>query len=99
MSKITKEEAYNIFTGIMDKRDVFFKLLKGIYEKNGEVPKKYEEALKIGLHENWKPWRDIKGVEKNLRKAARKAIKAPGLEKLTYIAQVKALEDLARGHR
>lgn len=85
------KKCYDIFAKEMDKRDKYLKLLREFYAKHKFIPDASEEFSSIEHHrqsfeahriEGFKPWRQQPKVVKRLKKAAKKASKAKGLEKL-----------------
>jgi hypothetical protein len=91
---MTKPECQKVLEGIMDKRDTFFKMLKSFYDKHGNVPPQHEKSLYIGQKENWKPWREQPATVRMVKRAAKKASKAKGLQYLSAKEMEKAMEQL-----
>ena len=86
------KQAYNELATKMDERDIFITRLKEFFVKHGYVPEEYKKQWDIARKEGFKSWRCQPAVRKRIMKAAKKAARAKGLEKLTAIEREKGLK-------
>jgi hypothetical protein len=78
----------------MDKRDKFMFMLRDWFKKYKSVPEEYQDSFKIFRREGFKSWRVQPQVRKRIQKAAKKAARAKGLERLTQEQQRSAFKVL-----
>ena len=79
------KQAYNELATKMDERDIFITRLKEFLVKHGYDPEEHKKEWDIAIKENFKSWRVQPAVRKRIMKAAKRASRAKGLEKLTAI--------------
>ena len=89
-------EALKVLSDKMDKIDKFRAELLKWFLKYGSVPEQYKEAYLQAKKDRFQPWRHQPKVRKRVVKAAKKAAKAKGLEKLTEEAREKAFKEMLK---
>jgi hypothetical protein len=80
-----QKEAYDILAKKMDLDYAYKVKLKEWYLKHGEIPEgnQHKETFEAFQKDRFKCWREMPKVVKRIKRAAKKAAKAKGLERLT----------------